>query len=271
MTTPCDSLDLDHVLKTALAAARRAGQLLGEGFSRPKSVQYKGEINLVTQYDTAAEKAIVGLLRAEFPTHRIVAEEGGGQDLDTPCCWYIDPLDGTTNFAHGFPVFSVSIGFEAPGPGEPEMKVGVIFDPLRDETFTAVRGRGAFLNGHRLEVTGQNDLNRALLVTGFPYDLHEKPDPVLPRFRAMCLAAQAVRRAGSAALDLAYVAAGRCDGFWEQGLLPWDTAAGLLLVEEAGGKVTDFSGRPYRLQLKEILATNGRLHYNMLKILGQEV
>ena len=270
MTGDLDSL-LNDVLNEAVDAARAAGGLLREGFEKPKSIRHKGEINLVTEYDLAAEKIIVDQIASRFPDHGIVAEESGRKEASSPCRWYIDPLDGTTNFAHSFPVFAVSIGFEITGPQGPEMHVGVVFDPLRDELYTAVKDQGARLNGHALAVSLQTDLDRALVATGFPYDIRDNPDPVLSRFRTMALTAQGVRRAGAAALDLAWVAAGRLDGFWEERLWPWDTAAGLLLVREAGGIVTDFSGLAFLPEMKEILATNGHLHYNMMRILNPEI
>ncbi|MBF0529292.1 MAG: inositol monophosphatase, partial [Deltaproteobacteria bacterium] len=254
----------DEILETALTSAKAAGEILSTAWQGPKQVRYKGDINLVTEFDLAAEKAIVTLISRTFPDHIIVAEEGGQTNTSSPYRWYIDPLDGTTNFAHGFPVFAVSIAFEAPGPNGPEVKVGVIFDPLRQEMYQAVKGQGAYLNHHPLKVSRETDLDHALLATGFPYDLRLNPEPVMSRFRAISLAVQGVRRAGSAALDLAWLAAGRFDGFWEEKLHPWDTAAGTLLVLEAGGRVTDFSDRPYVPTGQEILATNGLLHYNII-------
>lgn len=264
------NLDLEEIFQVADRAAREAGKILAEGCKKPKQVKYKGDINLVTQYDEAAEKIIVGHISEAWPDHHILAEESGWQGRESEYVWYVDPLDGTTNFAHGLGVFCVSIGFEAPGPDGPEIQVAVIYDPIREEMFTALKGQGAYLNGERLEVSGETDQGRALLVTGFPYDLRERSETILPRFQKMLLSAQAVRRLGSAALDLAYVAAGRFDGFWEEGLHPWDTAAGILLVDEAGGRISDFKGNPFRPYSKEILATNGRLHYNMIELLDPE-
>lgn len=265
-----DSLDLEKILTVARDAALEAGKVLAEGYAQPKSIRYKGEIDLVTQYDLASEKIILTRLKSSFPDHEILAEESGLEGPKSPNRWYIDPLDGTTNFAHGFPVFCVSIAFEAETDSGPQVLAGVIFDPLRQELFTAVRGGGAYLNDNPIEVSKESDLRRALTATGFPYNIREQPEPVLSRFRQMVLQAQGVRRPGSAALDLAYIACGRLDGFWEQNLHPWDTAAGALLVEEAGGRVTDFSFRPFRPDFKEILATNGHLHYTMHHILGKD-
>lgn len=270
MTVPSSPPPLESVLEAATDAARRAGAILRDGYLAAKAprVDYKGVIDLVTEYDVASERIILDRIRQSFPDHQIVAEESGTTESASPFRWYIDPLDGTTNFAHKFPVFCVSVAFEASEGG---LQAGVVYDPLRDELFAAAKGQGAFLNGTPLSVSGQSDLNRALVMTGFPYDLRSDPLPILERFGRMILAAQGVRRAGSAALDLAWVAAGRLDGFWEERLHPWDTAAGVLLVREAGGRVTDFSGQPFPLQAKEILATNGHLHYTMLQVLNPSV
>lgn len=261
------SEDIDTVLETAVTAARRAGDILREGWSHPKHIRFKGEINLVTEYDLKSEQIIVDVISSRFPGHDIIAEEGGEHDRHSNFRWYIDPLDGTTNFAHGFPVFCTSIAFAEKRPEGPLIQAGVVYDPLRDEMFTAVRGGGSFLNGKPLSVSREDDLNRALVATGFPYDVRENPDGMLARFKNMIMSAQGIRRAGAAAIDLAWVAAGRIDGYWESGLWPWDTAAGMLLVEEAGGKVTDYGGGLYNPHLKEILATNGRVHYTMVKVL----
>jgi len=261
---------LQVVIETAQGAALEAGALLLDGFGQAKSVRYKGEIDPVTQFDLASEKLIVQRISTAFPDHFILAEESGETGVASTHVWYIDPLDGTVNFAHGFPIFCVSIAYEARRPDGAEIMAGVVFDPVRDEMFRAVRGQGAFLNDSPLAVTDRTDLGRALVATGFPYSIRQKPDPVLSRFRRMCLAAQGVRRPGAAALDLAWLAAGRLDGFWEEELHPWDTAAGILIVEEAGGRVSDFRGRPFRPDLKEILATNGHLHYTMSRILCED-
>lgn len=258
---------MNQPLEVAIDAARRAGRLLADGYRKPKSVDYKGDIDLVTEYDRAAEKEIVEAIRSAFPDHRIQAEEGGASGDDPDHRWHIDPLDGTTNFAHGFPHFCVSVAYERGSGPARSMEIGVVFDPVRDELFTAVRGQGARLNKAPISVSDQNDLNQALLATGFPYWVREHPEPALAWFKTFQITCQGVRRAGAAALDLAYLAAGRVDGFWELGLKPWDTAAGMLLVQEAGGRVTDFRDRPFHPFLKEILATNGHLHYNMLKVL----
>jgi myo-inositol-1(or 4)-monophosphatase len=263
-----DPPDLDKILSVARDTALEAGEILAEGYAQPKSIEYKGDIDLVTQYDLASEKVILSRLKSAFPDHEILAEESGEAGPQSPCRWYIDPLDGTTNFAHGFPVFCVSIAFEANTESGPQVLVGVVYDPLRGELFSAIKGGGAFLNNVPIKVSEESDINRALVATGFPYNIHQQPEPVLSRFRAMVVQAQGVRRPGSAALDLSYIACGRLDGYWEQNLSPWDTAAGLLLVQEAGGEVTDFALKPFRPEYKEILATNGHLHYTMHHILG---
>jgi myo-inositol-1(or 4)-monophosphatase len=266
-TTP---VNLDHIMEVAVATAREAGAVLRSGYGKPKTINYKGEIDLVTQYDLASEKVILERLGQAFPDHLVMTEESGSLGLSSPYKWIVDPLDGTTNFAHDFPFFCVSIACEETTPEGPRLMAGVIYDPLRDELFTAVQGRHAFLNGRKISVTGQDDLGKALVTTGFPYYIHDRPEPVMTRFASMCQAVQGVRRPGAAALDLAHLACGRCDGFWEEGLWPWDTAAGVLLVAEAGGMVTDFQGRPFNPQMKEVLASNGHVHYNMLKILNPD-
>jgi len=271
LTTNAAPPPLSAILDVASAAARDAGAILRDGHRSPKSVHFKGDIDLVTEYDLASERAIVDRITAMFPEHVILAEEGGPSGPDSPCRWYIDPLDGTTNFVHGFPVFSVSIAYEALTGSGPAIQVGVVFDPIRDEMFTAIAGQGAQLNGRPISVSERTDISQALVATGFPYDIHHNPEPVMSRFKRICLTARGVRRAGSAALDLSYVAAGRLDGFWEERLHPWDTAAGGLLVQEAGGQVTNFSLAPFRPQSKEILATNGGVHYTMAKIIRSEL
>ncbi|MDY6851769.1 MAG: inositol monophosphatase family protein [Thermodesulfobacteriota bacterium] len=271
MTAGVTAPPLTKILETGESAAKKAGAVLSEGYQGPKSIRFKGDIDLVTEFDLASERIIVDEIKTAFPGHTIIAEEGGETNSGSPNRWYIDPLDGTTNFAHGFLFFCVSIAYEALEEDGPEIQAGVIFDPLRDEMFTAVKGGGAMLNGRPLTVSGQTDLGRALVATGFPYDIRTNSEPVLARFRRILTAVQGVRRPGAAALDLAWLAAGRVDGFWEERLGPWDTAAGALIVQEAGGRVTGFSGQAFRPQLKEILATNGHLHYNMQNLLNQDV
>lgn len=246
-----------------VAAALAAGRLLRERLGRVREIRYKGAVNLVTEVDLASERLIVETIRSAFPDHALLTEEGTEQGaLDAPALWVIDPLDGTTNYAHGYPMFCVSIAFLRNGTPE----FGVVYQPVLDELFVAERGVGAFLNGERLRVSGHQELRSALLATGFPYDL-ERRRQALAAFGRFTLTARAVRRDGSAALNLAYVAAGRFDGFWEQELSPWDTAAGVLLVEEAGGRVTDYFGHPYGFDQGTCVASNGLIHDAMLELL----
>jgi len=243
-------------LLQATAIAREAGALLMTYFDRRIGFEYKGDADLVTAADRASEALIVGRLRKLWPAHEIVGEEGtrdntGGSDYR----WYVDPLDGTTNFAHGYPVFCVSIGLEHRG----ELTAGVLYDPTRDELFAAERGGGATLNGKPIRVSRTAKLSESILGTGFPsHKRHQNPN--IHFYHQITLRTHGVRRAGSAALDLANVACGRYDGFWEFNLNPWDTSAGVLLVREAGGLVTGFDGRPFEIASREVLASNGLLH-----------
>jgi myo-inositol-1(or 4)-monophosphatase len=248
---------------TLLLTAHAAGRVLMEKYATGVTVSYKGAIDLVTEADHAAEQAIVAVLRARYPDHDILAEEGDYGRRGSDQRWIVDPLDGTTNFAHGFPWFSVSIALEVGG----ELKLGAVFNPHNGELFVAERGEGATLNGRPLQVSSTAELDRALLATGFAYDHRTSQDNNYAHFERFQRAAQAVRRAGVASLDLACVAAGRFDGFWELKLKPWDVAAGVLLVEEAGGRVSDYAGEPMPLERGEILASNGRLHAPMQQIL----
>jgi myo-inositol-1(or 4)-monophosphatase len=250
----------------AVAAAQQAGKIIAEACGAEYRVDYKhGAItNMVTDVDRRAEQAIVGILSAAFPDHRILAEEGGkGRGEDSPYRWIVDPLDGTTNFTHGFPAFCVSIGLEVEG----RIVLGVVYDPIRRELFEAEASKGAFLNGQRIQVSKVPSLNKALLVTGFSYD-RESRQRNLEHFERFVLASQGLRRTGSAALDLSYVAAGRVDGFWELRLSPWDVAAGSLIVTEAGGRITDFAGNPFKGDGAETLATNGLIHQEMVEVLA---
>lgn len=256
------STDVPPRLELALDLARRAGATLRAGPGRA-TVEHKGPLELVTEFDRASEAMIVGGIRSAFPDDAIIAEEGGPQP-GGEWTWFIDPLDGTTNFAHGLPIFAVSIA----GARSGVMEFGVTYDPTRDEMFHAGRSRGAFLGDRRLHVSSAAVLSDSLLVTGFPYDLRENPDNNLARFTALSRQARAVRRLGSASLDLAYVAAGRFDGYWELRLAPWDMAAGILLVAEAGGRVTRMDGGPDPLHPPtSIAATNGRIHAPLLEAL----
>jgi myo-inositol-1(or 4)-monophosphatase len=250
----------EHFLEVAMEAAREAGGLLMAEFDRPQKIHYKGEVDLVTEADRHSEEAIVTRLHSHFPRHAIIGEEGGSQAAAASAryCWYVDPLDGTTNFAHGFPVFAVSIGLVEEG----ELVTGVVYNPVLREMFSAVRSEGAYLNQKRIHVSSADRLATSLLGTGFPSHKRSQ-NPNIHYYWEFTLRSHGVRRAGSAALDLCAVACGRFEGFWEFGLKPWDTAAGTLLVREAGGMVTDFSGRPYRPGDPEVLATNGRIHAEM--------
>ena len=251
----------NQYLEVAVETAIEAGGILLSEFDRPAKISYKGEVDLVTQADRRSEEAIVGRLRNYFPKHAIVAEEGGGQEGDDRYRWIVDPLDGTTNFAHGYPCFAVSIGFEEAG----ELRVGVIYQPITKELFTASKGEGAYRNQTRIRVSTIDHLSASLLATGFPSAKRAR-SPNIHYYWNFTLRSHGVRRDGSAALDLASVACGRFDGFWEFGLHPWDTAAGVLLVREAGGVVTNFSDQPYCLGDHETLASNGHIHAELLQI-----
>ena len=251
--------------RVALAAARSAGALIRDRFGGTQDVSFKGEVDLVTAVDRAAESLIVEAIRAEFPDHGIVAEESGARNERGRYRWYVDPLDGTTNFAHGYPHVAVSIALAL----DDVLQVGVVHDPLRGETFAAARGDGARLDDAPIRVSPTTDLGRALLATGFPYDRRRRAGFYLAFVEAALTRAQCVRRGGSAALDLCYVAAGRLDGFWEWKLQPWDTAAGRLIVEEAGGRVSDFAGAPHDLAGTETAGSNGALHEALLAMLAE--
>jgi myo-inositol-1(or 4)-monophosphatase len=264
---PVAEPNLAYVPKAA-EIAREAGALLREYSAEGVETEYKGEVDLVTVADRAAEKLIRTRLAAAFPEHGIYGEEGTRERLDSAFRWYVDPLDGTTNFAHGFPHFAVSLGLEhRPAGTRPEddgtLVAAVIYDPMRDELFAAERGRGAVLNDKPMAVSRTGNLAEALLATGFP-SRKRHSSPNIHFCQEFTLRSHGVRRAGSAALDLAYVACGRVDAFWEFNLNPWDTAAGVLLVEEAGGRVTDFAGRSFRLASDEILASNGLIHDELI-------
>jgi myo-inositol-1(or 4)-monophosphatase len=260
---------MDEMERVAAEVAEEAGRILKEAWGKAKRVELKGAVDLVTETDREAEDLIVGRLRRAFPGHRVVAEEASAGGRPAPPgeaehVWYVDPLDGTTNFAHSLPQFAVSIALVR--GREPQL--GIVHDPVRNETFRARSGGGATLNGAPIRVSAVADLDRALVGTGFPYDRRTHLDYYLGFLRDFMLAAQDVRRAGSAALDLCHVACGRLDGFWEWKLHPWDTAAGALIVREAGGRVSDFRGGLFDAHGAETLATNGRLHAAMLAVLA---
>ncbi|HEY7792124.1 MAG TPA: inositol monophosphatase family protein [Vicinamibacterales bacterium] len=257
-------------LATAIEAVTRAGAMQMERFGRAMRIDKKSAIDLVTEVDVAVERMFRALIRERFPDHDVLAEELGGlAELDEPharCRWVFDPIDGTTNFAHGLPIFCASLALEI----DEQAVIGAIFDPSRQELFTAERGGGAFLNGARIRVSDAATLIDAMVVTGFPYNVHQHADDMVRLFGRFLGRARAVRRLGSAALDLCYVAAGRMDGFWEEDLKPWDMAAGALLVEEAGGRVSGTDGAPFASRQLHVLATNGRVHDEMLAIIAEE-
>src|SRR5437762_5549217 len=227
-------------------------------------IDKKGAIDLVTEVDVAVEQMFRNLVADRFPEHQVLAEEmGGGASIPAGPCWVFDPIDGTTNYAHGLPIFCASLGLEIDGRAE----VGAVYDPTRRELFTAERGGGAFLNGRPIHVSSAATLLDAMLVTGFPYDVHQRVEEIVGLFGAFVGQARAVRRLGSAAIDLCYVAAGRLDGFWESDLKPWDIAAGALIVAEAGGRVTAMRGGPFSSRGGDILATNGLIHTPMLDVI----
>jgi myo-inositol-1(or 4)-monophosphatase len=254
---------MDHIRDFAVGITREAGDFLKGKLREGVRVDYKGEINIVTEADHMSEVMLLSRIRSRFPDHDILTEESAGVQQGSACRWIIDPLDGTTNYSHGYPVFCVSVGFEKKG----QTVLGVVYNPMLDELFVAEKGKGAFLNGRKIGVSKTRELTKSLLATGFPYDIRENPDNNINYFNVLALRAQAIRRAGAAALDLAYVAAGRFDGFWELNLHPWDTAAGWLLVLEAGGCVTDLFGGEFSLRSPHVLATNGLIHGVMAEIL----
>ena len=253
------------MLNFAIETARAAGQLLLEKYGRNVNISKKGDINLVTDADLASEALIIERIKSYYPKHSILAEESGNAVIiggDNTWKWIIDPLDGTTNFAHGYPCFCVTVALEHDG----EIVIGVTFDPTRNEMFAAERGRGATLNNKPIRVSQTEDLSESLLVTGFPYDFKSRED--FARYLTeFLLKARGVRRDGSAAIDLAYVACGRFDGFWEEGLNPWDMAAGVLLIEEAGGRVSGYDNSKFSIYSPPMLADNGLIHSQMLEVL----
>jgi len=251
-------------LTTAIEAVVLAGDLQMARFGQDFTVDKKGTIDLVTEVDVAVERRFRTLIGERFPDHQILAEEmGGAAQAPAGACWVFDPIDGTTNFAHGLPIFCASLALEIGGVAE----VAAVYDPNRKELFTAERGGGAFLNGRPLRVSSAARLVDAMLVTGFPYDVHARVDEIVGLFGAFVGRARAVRRLGSAAIDLCYVAAGRLDGFWETDLKPWDVAGGALIVAEAGGRITNTDGEPFASRGGHVLATNGHLHEAMLDVI----
>jgi myo-inositol-1(or 4)-monophosphatase len=252
---------LTRELEVAVAAAKAAGEILQSSFGQQHQIKYKGEVDLVTEVDEQAEQAIKNSLQEVFPTYGMLAEESGRLTGEMDARWIVDPLDGTTNYAHGLPIFATSIALERAG----EVVVGVVHDPLAEETYAAERGGGATLNGQDIQVSKTDELIRALLATGFPYDRQDMP-AALDLFGRFAVLTQSMRRLGSAALDACYVAAGRLDGYYERGIKAWDIAAGGLILEEAGGKVTDYRGREVDLEGGEVVASNSLLHPALISV-----
>ena len=247
----------------AIEAAKAAGALLKENLGNAGMIEFKGEIDLVTEMDRRAEDLILGKIKENFPGHGVLTEESAGHTSSSGYRWIVDPLDGTTNYAHSLPVFCVSIAFEDEG----SVIFGTVYDPVLDELFTAERGKGAYLNGRPINVSKTDGLPVSLLATGFPYDVRTSSNNNLDHFSDFAIRVQAIRRMGSAALDLCYTACGRFDAFWELKLRPWDVAAAGLIVEEAGGMITDFRGAPFSVYGQETLASNGLIHENMIDVL----
>jgi myo-inositol-1(or 4)-monophosphatase len=255
----------NRYLQVAITAAKEAGRIQMEHFGHSHSVEYKGEIDPVTIVDKLCDQTITDRISKAFPNHDLLTEESPFETKGSLWKWIIDPLDGTTNFLHGYPCFCVSIGLEV----ESEVRLGVVYNPILDELFYAEKGEGAYLNRNRISVSHESDLGRSLLCTGFPYDIRENADVYLRYFRQFMMKSFGIRRPGSAAIDLCYLAAGRFDGFWEFKLHAWDVAAGSLMITEAGGRVTDFKGRPFNIYSEEILASNGLIHQEMLQTIGE--
>ena len=251
-------------LETAIDIARESGALLATYFEKRVAFELKGDFDLVTEADRASERLVVERLRSHFPSHSIVAEEGGGHEGKSGYKWYVDPLDGTTNFAHGYPIYNVTMGLEHDG----KMLVGVVFDPTRQEMFSAERGAGAYLNNRRIRVSSVKRLEDSLVSTGFP-SRKRHLNVNIHFYHQMAMATHGVRRGGSAAIDLAYVACGRLEAFWEFGLQPWDMAAGTLLVTEAGGRCSDMKGGPHDMRSPHLLTDNGAIHQETLDLFAE--
>ena len=252
------------MLNFAIRVAQEAGRLLRDRVGTKIEVAHKGAINIVTDVDIASERLIREAIATQYPRHQVLAEEGGLAESRSEYRWVIDPLDGTTNYAHGYPVFCVSIALEY----QEETILGVVYDPMRDELFTAERGGGATLNHRPIRVSSTDSLMQSMLSTGFPYDIRTSTLTNLDHWANFAMNAQALRRDGAAAIDLCYTACGRFDGFWELNLSPWDMAAGALIVTEAGGRVTDFSGGEFSIYKPEIIASNGLIHDRMVEVIA---
>lgn len=252
---------MENIFKFAKIIAEKASNHILKNHKNIKKITFKkGHFNLVTNVDKETEDIIVRAIKSKFPSHSIIAEESGLHNQDPAYQWFIDPIDGTTNFAHSYPFFCTSIGFAKNGV----IQFGIVKDPISGDTYTAIKGKGAKLNGKKISVSSAKNLKESLLATGFPHDKKKSKYSNFYYFRTLTLESQGVRRDGAAALDLCYVASGKLDGFWEQKLNPWDVAAGMLILTEAGGKVTDFQGKQYSVYGKEILATNGKIHKEMI-------
>jgi myo-inositol-1(or 4)-monophosphatase len=256
-------MDIEPFKKAAIEAARKSSQILRSRFGKISRIRQKENAEIVTEADTESEDVIVSSILAEFPDHAVLSEECGLITGASDNKWIVDPLDGTVNFAHQIPIFSISIALAV----RDTVVLGIILDPLKDELYSAVNGQGAQLNGEPIRVSTTRTIADSLLVTGFPYNVREIFESVMVRYGSCLKASRGTRRLGSAALDLCYVACGRFEGFWEQNLKPWDSAGGALMVSEAGGRVTTFSDRPYTVEQPEILATNGLIHKEMLGLL----
>lgn len=256
-------MNLEPFKRIGLAAAYKSSKVVRSFYKDTFRIGKKGPIDLVTEADTESEKIIIETIKTAFPDHEILAEESGLNSGEADHRWIIDPLDGTTNFSHQLGIFSISIAFVLNG----EIVLGIVLNPVSGELFTGEKNKGAFLNGQPIRTSSVLSVAESLLVTGFPYNFKELLDPIMSRFTGCLKASQGVRRLGSAAIDLCYVACGRFDGFWEQNLKPWDTAAGVLISKEAGAVVTDFSNKPFEIEKKEILATNGKIHNEMISLL----
>jgi len=255
-----------NYLEVAEKTAREAGVVLLENLGKVKKIEFKAKNSLVTEVDKLSEEIIINNIKKSFPSHDIFAEESGRHSENSDYLWLIDPIDGTTNYAHAYPFFSISIALEVKG----EVEIGLVYDPVKDEMFTAEAGKGAYLNGELIKVSKSDSIEHSHVCTGFMHEIEWMVEANIKHFGKFIRRARAVRRDGSAALDVCYVACGRFDGFWELGLNPWDTAAAVLILKEAGGQVTTFSGDEYSIYIKEILASNSIIHGQMMEILALE-
>lgn len=259
-------MNMDRYLEAAKDAAQKAGRILRENIDKSSTIFFKGTVDLVTNFDNQSQEAIFKHLSSCFPGHDFLAEEGLNKEEGAGFRWIFDPLDGTTNYAHNFPIFCVSIALERKG----EIVLGVVYDPMRKEMFSAIKGEGAFLNGKEIKVSSVDDLDKSLIATGFPYDIRVSEVNNIVHFNNFLTRVQGIRRCGSAAMDLCYVACGRFDGFWELKLQPWDMAAGALVAQEGGGRISDFKNHEFSIFDSEILATNGLIHQQMVDVLQME-